>query len=133
MTDDSNTGNSRGSTKRRILDENYAVRPCAQPALLVRASSRRIMSLRFRPAHISVINRRASSRLFPVLLSNAPGSPAGIPFPPSRRPLAPLPEQCSLARVRFAAPAGPPLLAPRRSGLSITRRAAPAGTENIGF
>ncbi len=30
-----------------------------QPAPLVRGSSRRIMSLRFRPAHISVINRRA--------------------------------------------------------------------------
>ena len=29
-----------------------------QPAPLVRGSSRRIMSLRFRPAHISVINRR---------------------------------------------------------------------------
>ena len=32
-----------------------------QPASLVRGSSRRIMSLRFRPAYISVINRRASS------------------------------------------------------------------------
>jgi hypothetical protein len=32
-----------------------------QPAPLVRGSSRRIMSLRFRPAYISVINRRASS------------------------------------------------------------------------
>jgi len=32
-----------------------------QPAPLVRGSSRRIMSMRFRPANISVINRRASS------------------------------------------------------------------------
>jgi len=32
-----------------------------QPALLVRGSSRRIMSMRFRPANIRVINRRASS------------------------------------------------------------------------
>ena len=32
-----------------------------QPALSVRGSSRRIMSMRFRPAYISVINRRASS------------------------------------------------------------------------
>jgi hypothetical protein len=32
-----------------------------QPATSVRGSSRRIMSMRFRPAHISVINRRASS------------------------------------------------------------------------
>lgn len=31
-----------------------------QPAHLVRGSSRRIMSMRFRPANISVINRRAS-------------------------------------------------------------------------
>ena len=31
----------------------------AQPASLVRGSSRRIMSMRFRPANISVINRRA--------------------------------------------------------------------------
>ncbi len=31
-----------------------------QPANSVRGSSRRIMSMRFRPAHISVINRRAS-------------------------------------------------------------------------
>jgi hypothetical protein len=30
----------------------------AQPALLVRGSSRRIMTLRFRPAYIRVINRR---------------------------------------------------------------------------
>ena len=29
-----------------------------QPALLVRGSSRRIMTLRFRPAYIRVINRR---------------------------------------------------------------------------
>ena len=32
-----------------------------QPARLVRGSSRRIMSMRFRPANIRVINRRASS------------------------------------------------------------------------
>ena len=32
-----------------------------QPALSVRGSSRRIMFLRFRPAYISMINRRASS------------------------------------------------------------------------
>ena len=33
-----------------------------QPASLVRGSSRRIMSMRFRPAHISVINRRVSAQ-----------------------------------------------------------------------
>ena len=32
-----------------------------EPALLVRGSSRRIMSMRFRPANIRVINRRAKS------------------------------------------------------------------------
>src|ERR1700739_314751 len=43
----------------------------AQPAFLVRGSSRRIMSMRFRPANIRVINRRADrlgrhSRCFPL-------------------------------------------------------------------
>ena len=37
----------------------HRLRP--QPARLVRGSSRRIMSMRFRPANIRVINRRASS------------------------------------------------------------------------
>src|ERR1700761_7446491 len=37
----------------------YSVR--AQPAPLVRGSSRRIMTLRFQPAYIRVINRRLSS------------------------------------------------------------------------
>src|SRR5215469_9674880 len=36
-----------------------------QPSLPVRGSSRRIMTLRFRPAHISVINRRAC---FPAVI-----------------------------------------------------------------
>jgi hypothetical protein len=47
-----------GHTKRRILVRfmRYSLR--VQPALLVRGSSRRIMILRFRPAHIRVINRR---------------------------------------------------------------------------
>ena len=43
----------------------------AQPAFLVRGSSRRIMSMRFRPANIRVINRRVDrlgrhSRCFPL-------------------------------------------------------------------
>jgi hypothetical protein len=45
----------------------YGFRP--QPARLVRGSSRRIMSMRFRPANIRVINRRASSSLSSALLS----------------------------------------------------------------
>jgi hypothetical protein len=40
-----------------------------QPARLVRGSSRRIMTMRFRPANIRVINRRVSSPLPSALLS----------------------------------------------------------------
>ena len=38
----------------------YAVCLWTEPALLVRGSSRRITMMRFRPANISVINRRNS-------------------------------------------------------------------------
>ena len=50
-----------GQTKRRILlcSMRYDLR--AQSAPLVRGSSRRIMTLRFRPAYIRLINRRDSS------------------------------------------------------------------------
>ncbi len=44
-----------------------------QPARSVRGSSRRIMSMRFRPANIRVINRRESSSLSSALLSE-PGT-----------------------------------------------------------
>jgi len=47
-----------GHTKRRILVRSMRYGLWAQPALLVRGSSRRIMTLRFRPAYIRVINRR---------------------------------------------------------------------------
>src|ERR1700733_6958989 len=47
-----------GHTKRRILVRSMRYGFPAQPALLVRGSSRRIMTLRFRPAYIRVINRR---------------------------------------------------------------------------
>ncbi len=47
-----------GHTKRRILVRSMRYGLPAQPALLVRGSSRRIMTLRFRPAYIRVINRR---------------------------------------------------------------------------
>jgi hypothetical protein len=49
-------GPRKGEPSTRIM--RYGLR--TQPAPLVRGSSRRIMSLRFRPAHISVINRRDS-------------------------------------------------------------------------
>ena len=104
-----------------------------QPARLVRGSSRRIMSMRFRPAYISVINRRASALAVvgPAVqdrtsrLTKQERVPAGAAHPCS----AIMPERCSQARVRFAAsnPAAP-LPAARRSGQTISRRAAPAGT-----
>jgi hypothetical protein len=50
-------GPRKGEPSRRPMRNGFRT----QPAPLVRGSSRRIMSLRFRPANISVINRRASS------------------------------------------------------------------------
>ncbi len=47
-----------GHTKRRMLVRSMRYGFRAQPALLVRGSSRRIMTLQFRPAYIRVINRR---------------------------------------------------------------------------
>src|SRR5262245_24071279 len=49
-----------GPTKRRILDKTKRNGLRTQPAPLVRGSSRRIMSMRFQPANISLINRRVS-------------------------------------------------------------------------
>jgi hypothetical protein len=46
-----------------------------QPARLVRGSSRRIMSMRFRPANIRVINRRESSSLSSARLSEQVNAP----------------------------------------------------------
>jgi hypothetical protein len=115
--------------------------PSTQPAASVRGSSRRIMSMRFRPANISVINRRASAEavISPAVQKNQGErnlrflSPLESPFFPQqpsskltsrnmfplRRPSKdwPMPERCSPSRVRFAAPNyGAPLTAPRRSG-----------------
>jgi hypothetical protein len=116
----------------------HGLRP--QPAYSVRGSSRRIMTMRFRPANIRVINRRAccwavigpavpntkgernlrflsplESPFFPPR-SSEPTS--GNVFPPSRpSKLRWMPERCSTSRVRFAAPkCGAPLTSPRRSG-----------------
>ena len=98
-----------------------------QPARLVRGSSRRIMSLRFRPAYISVINRRASAEAVISLLSKKNQgernlrflSPLESPFFPQRgskltsgnvfppcRPskLRWMPERCSTSRFRCSAP-----------------------------
>ena len=59
-----------GHTKRRILLTSMRYDPRVQPAPLVRGSSRRIMTLRFRPAYIRLINRRDSSTtvISPVFL-----------------------------------------------------------------
>jgi hypothetical protein len=47
----------KGESSTRIVRNDLRI----QPALSVRGSSRRIMSMRLRPAYISVINRRANS------------------------------------------------------------------------
>jgi hypothetical protein len=78
-----------------------------QPARLVRGSSRRIMSMRFRPANIRVINRRASS-----LAVIGPAVPTGtlrahprerVPSCAAHRGCWLLPQRCSPSRVRSAA------------------------------
>jgi len=48
----------RGRTERRILQRSMWYGLTAQPASLVRGSSRRITIVRFQPADIRVINRR---------------------------------------------------------------------------
>lgn len=58
-------GTREGEPSQRFM--RNGLRP--QPAFLVRGSSRRIMTMRFRPANIRVINRRVSSSLRPALLS----------------------------------------------------------------
>ena len=119
----------------------HGLRP--QPAYSVRGSSRRIMTMRFRPANIRVINRRVCSwAVIGPAVSKAQGernlrflspweSPffpqrgseltSGNVFPPSRPSrLEWMPERCSTSRVRFAAPnCGAPLTSPRRSGLTV--------------
>jgi hypothetical protein len=118
----------KGESSTRIVRNDLRI----QPALSVRGSSRRIMSMRFQPAHISVINRRANS---PTVIGAAVGKDnsrltSGNVFP-LRRPSksCQVPERCSPARVRCAAPNyGAPLPAPRRSGQTNSRWAAPAGT-----
>ena len=90
-----------------------------QPATSVRGSSRRIMAMRFRPANISVINRRASSAavIGPAVQNLLKAHQRDhVPAPPPVD-LVPVPERCSPSRVRSAAPhSGAPLTAPRRSG-----------------
>ena len=112
---------AQGPTKRRILLIFYAERFLAQPARLVRGSSRRIMSMRFRPANIRVIHRRVcSSAVIGSAVQNKTCSkPTSGNVFPLRRPSTVLPCQngAQQSRIRFAAPkSGAPLTAARRSG-----------------
>ena len=95
-----------------------------QPARLVRGSSRRIMTMRFRPANIRVINRRVCSWavIGPAVPNKTRSKPTSGNVFPLRRPstFRWMPERCSQSRVRFAAPkTGAPLTAPRRSGQTV--------------
>lgn len=92
-----------------------------QPARLVRGSSRRIMTMRFRPANIRVINRRACSwaAIGPAVQNKTRSRLTSGNVFPLRRPSTGdgVPERCSQSRVRFAAPkGGAPLTAALRSG-----------------
>jgi hypothetical protein len=107
----------------------YGLRP--QPARLVRGSSRRIMTMRFRPANIRVINRRvcSSAVIGPAVPKPCSKPTSGNVFP-LRRPSTGLemPERCSQSRVRFAAPkSGAPLTAARRSGREIVATGGSGG------
>ena len=95
-----------------------------QPAYSVRGSSRRIMTLRFRPANIRVINRRVCSWavIGPAVPNQTCSKPTSGNMFPLRRPSRVywMPERCSQSRVRFAVPKnGAPLTAARRSGQMV--------------
>jgi len=84
-------------TKRRILLKFYVEWAPAPTARSVRGSSRPIMSMRFRPANIRVINRRASSSA--VIGSALPTrvlkthQRERVPAPPPVEDI-PMPERC---------------------------------------
>jgi len=125
-----------------------------QPARLVRGSSRRIMTMRFRPANIRVINRRVCCwAVIGPAVPKTKGernlrflSPLESPFfpkrseltsriviPPSRPSKAcSMPERCSPSRVRFAAPnCGAPLTAPLRSGQTLIATGGSGGITQL--
>ena len=124
-------GPRKGEPSSRIM--RYGLR--IQPAPLVRGSSRRIMSMRFRPANISVINRRASSQ---AVIGPAVQNPLKahqrdhVPAPPPVEAV-PMPERCSPSRVRSAAPNyGAPLTAVRRSGQVVIATGGSGGNMRRG-
>jgi hypothetical protein len=102
-------GPRKGEPSTKIM--RYGLR--TQPAPLVRGSSRRIMSMRFRPANISVINRRASAEavISPAVQNNQGErnlrflSPLESPFFPQQPQR---PERCSGCKPETAqsSPAG---------------------------
>jgi hypothetical protein len=108
-------GPRKGEPSTRIVRNGLRT----QPANSVRGSSRRIMAMRFRPANISVINRRASSwAVIGPAVQNPGSKPTSGNMFPLRRPSKAyrVPERCSPSRVRFAAPkTGAPLTAAGRS------------------
>ena len=110
-------GPRKGEPSTRIVRHGLRT----QPATSVRGSSRRIMSMRFRPANISVINRRAShwAVIGPAVQTQSPLRAHQRDHVSATPPVdaVSLPERCSPSRVRFAAPHyGAPLTAARRSG-----------------
>jgi hypothetical protein len=95
-------GPRKGEPSRRIVRNGLRT----QPAYSVRGSSRRIMSLRFRPAHISVINRRASASavLGPAVPTGNSRLTSGNVFPPEPPIEAGSPCQNGARRQGFASP-----------------------------
>ena len=110
-------GPRKGESSSRSMRKGFRT----QPARSVRGSSRRIMSMRFRPANIRVINRRvcSSAVIGPAVPNKTCLRPTSRNVFPLRRPSTIL--QCQdgaqQSRVRFAAPkSGAPLTAARRPG-----------------
>lgn len=114
-----------------LLSMRNGFRP--QPARLVRGSSRRIMSMRFRPANIRVINRRDSYSAVigsAVQTPTAQGSPTGTCSRYAARRRYPN-ARTVLTGQGSASPrqkAARPCLLRAVPAKNITRRAAPAGT-----
>jgi len=110
-------GPRKGESSSRSMRKGFRT----QPARSVRGSSRRIMSMRFRPANIRVIHRRvcSSAVIGPAVPNKTCLRPTSRNVFPLRRPSTIL--QCQdgaqQSRVRFAAPkSGAPLTAARRPG-----------------
>src|SRR5215472_16004822 len=74
--EESRRGSSRGQHGKENPRRLYAVGLPAEPASVVRGSSRQINTLRFQPAYIRLINRRDGLHC----------SPLGFPRAPNRNP-----------------------------------------------